>query len=325
MNLLFLLTIFTSITLKITAETLKCNFTYGQWLYLPEPEYFAFVTNPEIFNGAQVIIDNVEGNHSSIFHSNINVRGIDIHNATNMVKFPRNIDKFFKNLSLIGIFESKLAEITQIDLMVFPQLRHLYLSHNKIRVIKNDLFKFNQRLEVILLYKNEILHIDSRSFSELNKLRMLYLGLNICKFGNARTRNEVLGLLEKIENGSCTREEFLSAITENPLREELRKLQEENKKLKDDAAEKEQEISILMNTAQKLSVRVSNLVNEKEEWQNKVNEMTKKYSKAANFTEIIKQKDNEINALKVQLHQQVKENHKLITEKNLLLAGKKNN
>jgi regulator of replication initiation timing len=283
----------------------------------------AFVTNPSVFNITQVSVNKVEGNHTLGFYgrnfTNNDVKGIDIHNATEMVSFPRDIDKFFKNLVLIGIFDSKLSEVTQADLMVFPHLRHLYLSHNRISVIRDNLLKFNPRLEVILLYNNDIVHIDQRTFSELAQLRTLYLGRNYChlppSISNARSRNEVAILVAILEKGNCTKDEFIRLVTENPLRVKINELQTENEDLLLAVNQKDHEIQHLKNEVNRQTAMINDMTRENHVLTARVSDLKRKFANVTSVEELVRKKDEEISDLRVKLVQNVKENERLRNER----------
>ncbi|KAG5669034.1 hypothetical protein PVAND_016936 [Polypedilum vanderplanki] len=186
-----------------SAEIINCRYFPYSLSYLPEPIYFCQILNSEIFNGTQISITEIQGLHW-FNNTNENVTGIYLHSAPNLNKFPKNLEKFFKNLILIRILGSNLTEISQNDFKVFPKLKYLYLFENKIKIIHEDTFAFNPELKVIDLDGNEISHIDPKSFSNLKNLIELKLIFNVCKIDKrAEIRKEVEELIIKIENGEC--------------------------------------------------------------------------------------------------------------------------
>ncbi|KAG5679105.1 hypothetical protein PVAND_008698 [Polypedilum vanderplanki] len=123
--------------------------------------------------------------------------------ALNLKFLPKNINNIFKNLAQIEITHSSLTEITSEDLKFFPELKDLVLNLNQVKVIRENTFIFSPKLEEITLMYNKINHIDPKSFSDLKSLEKLGLKENICEFGYAFNRNEVLEVIKNIEQGFC--------------------------------------------------------------------------------------------------------------------------
>lgn len=107
--------------------------------------------------------------------------------------FPKGLEKIFKNLKSIYIYECKLTEVHQDDLKPFPNLVFLYLFSNLLTIIEPGLFDFNQNLEYISIGDNKIAHIDANVFDGLTKLWHLHLNAvpccdkYTCKFGETQT------------------------------------------------------------------------------------------------------------------------------------------
>lgn len=138
------------------------------------------------------VITNVTGQHFSqpiydgysmfkgfVIYKDSEVKGIYIEFSV-IYFFPKNIEQKFTNLTAISILNSKLREIHQVDLKVFPDLRHLSLRGNEIQVIEKDLFEFNTNLEVVSFNHNHIKHIDPNVFDALTNIKVLQLALNPC-------------------------------------------------------------------------------------------------------------------------------------------------
>lgn len=126
--------------------------------------------------------------------------------------FPQNLKIFFANLEGILIQKSKLKEIRREDLKIFPELRALELDSNEIIVLEPNLFQFNNKLEWISLYGNQISHVDSQTFDNLiGKLRWFWLHDNTCEFDyaydNVTKANEIIA---NIQTGYCKNEEKLA-------------------------------------------------------------------------------------------------------------------
>lgn len=116
--------------------------------------------------------------------------------------FPKNLEKFFKNVELIIIQHLKLLEITQSDLKPFKELKYLSLENNNISCIERDLFKFNTELRVIKLNSNKIKYIFSAVLDHLVNLKYLWLNSNECIKANHNSygdRDETLKLIEEVK------------------------------------------------------------------------------------------------------------------------------
>jgi hypothetical protein len=135
------------------------------------------------------IIDNVEGSHLNA-KSNSDVHGIWAENEK-ISFFPQELQKFHSNIKLIYILSSGLKELHQSDLKPFTQLEELNLSFNKIEIIDEDLFEFNSKLAYIHLAGNKIYHINPDVFDNLNSLKSLRLGYNICISKNTENDADV--------------------------------------------------------------------------------------------------------------------------------------
>jgi hypothetical protein len=125
-------------------------------------------------------------------------------------KLPKNIEKVFKNINEIQIINAELPEVTKDDLEVFSKLINLWLYNNKLKYLREDVFASNLQLETIDLHANQISHVDPRTFSHLNKLRLLRLERKVCQsLSDALTRSFIVKMISEIENSSCVSVELV--------------------------------------------------------------------------------------------------------------------
>ncbi|KAG5668063.1 hypothetical protein PVAND_016019 [Polypedilum vanderplanki] len=193
----------------INCEKIQCYFQMIFHLLASEGYYECMVLNVEIFNQNSILLTNADGRHHER-KNNDNVQAFYLSDALELQKFPTGIDKIFKNLSMISITNTKLKEITKEDLKVFPNLKNLHIYGSQIKILKEDLFENNLKVEVLWLSDNKISHIDSKSFSKLNNLNVLLLSGNDCEsLTDARTREKVLKLIRQIEQNMCHSREFI--------------------------------------------------------------------------------------------------------------------
>lgn len=116
--------------------------------------------------------------------------------------FPKDVDKFFKNILNLQISHSNLTEVTQDDLKPFGcNLEMLIMTNNEIEVIAANLFEFNLNLEKIVLSNNRIKFIDFKTFSSLNLLKTLDFSNNSCIVSNqtANSRSNVIKIIKNIK------------------------------------------------------------------------------------------------------------------------------
>jgi hypothetical protein len=159
----------------------------------------------EIFTGQLVSIDAATGVHDPSNRTMDDVTNFWLCNAPNLVHFPKNVEKVFKNIQVTTICNSKLQVITKDDLKVFPQLRVAHFNSNELRVIAADTFEFNPDLERIDLEHNLIFHIEPHTFDGLMKLEKLYLTYNDknCGVVGAVTESEIVAIIEDINAKKC--------------------------------------------------------------------------------------------------------------------------
>jgi len=123
-------------------------------------------------------IDSISGPHLAV-NNNDNVVAISVGQGQ-IHYFPRGLNKILRNLKGITFTNTGLKEIHQSDLKDFPKLVNLFLHHNNLEILEENLFEFNPNMEWINLGSNKISHIDPNVFARLNKLSYLYLNSNTC-------------------------------------------------------------------------------------------------------------------------------------------------
>ncbi|CAG9811362.1 unnamed protein product [Chironomus riparius] len=105
--------------------------------------------------------------------------------------FPQNIDKFFKNLTILEIHSTDLQEIKQHDLKPFTKLKGLFLSNNSIHIIEKNIFKFNPDLQVIWLNMNPLKYMNPNVFDHLIGIKSLNFVGGVYSMGYALTPETV--------------------------------------------------------------------------------------------------------------------------------------
>lgn len=147
-----------------------------------EPTFYTCqpVNTQTIFNGSRISIGCVDGQHA-FGKYNDDVKAIYFGSVPNLGFFPQNINKIFKNLNLIIIYNSPMIEITKDDLKPFKNLKYFYLMATGVKIIQENLFLYNPDLLTVWLYNSQITHIHPNALVGLNSLYVLRLDLNSCR------------------------------------------------------------------------------------------------------------------------------------------------
>lgn len=138
--------------------------------------------------------------------------------------FPQNLASFLPNIETIGIIHGQIKEISSDDLKEFGEkLKNLWLAGNEIAIIRGNLFVHNPNLEYFEVAHNKIIHIDAKTFENLNNLRSLALNGNPCTNDNEseswayQDRTEVLRIIPGIVS-RCRDSMSVSSEDEDLLR-----------------------------------------------------------------------------------------------------------
>lgn len=125
-------------------------------------------------------------------------------NEKNLNCFPKNLEKFFKNLDSIHFNEVDFSSLKKSDLQPLgSQLKAFFFYDNKLKVIPADLFEYARNLEYINIKSNQIRGVEKGTFDQLHQLTELNFNNNPCYSGAAANRADVLTLVKQIES-KCT-------------------------------------------------------------------------------------------------------------------------
>lgn len=86
-------------------------------------------------------------------------------------KFPRNLLKFFPNLTVIEIISCDLTELTKEDLKNYPNLKYLGIVNNQLTHLGSDLFEYTPNLEYIDFSCNLIHAIGPRILDPIKNIK----------------------------------------------------------------------------------------------------------------------------------------------------------
>lgn len=208
----------------INSLILHCNFkdssSYG---------YICEVSHLEITSKTDRTITGVTGQHRPA-RSNDDVKFLQSSGKT-VNFFPKELEKFFKNLETIWLNGAKLKEISSEDLKVFTKLKRFSIGYNEVEVIEADLFKFNGNLEWIDLESNKIKHVENGAITGLKTLKEFYFNGNPCHSGGAGNIKFVAPLASLVE-GKCKDVFYVVKNLQDETQKRLNKLEAEILQLK---------------------------------------------------------------------------------------------
>lgn len=161
-------------------------------MYRCEVSNVVNITSPET-----AVIESVNGTHNFLKHDN-DVKAFKA-NSKSITYFPRQLQKFFKNLKAITIWHGRIREICQLDIKMFPELVEFNLHENDIVALPRDLFDFNPKMKYISFSDNKIVYIEDGIFDKLPNVRFLYLNKNICIQMDGENSNDVKEVIKKIK------------------------------------------------------------------------------------------------------------------------------
>lgn len=119
---------------------------------------------------------------------------------------PRGLKDIFPNIWGLRFDNTQLKHVTQKDFKQFPDLKMFISYLNQIEYLEKDLFKYNEKLEMVNFRSNRIRYIDPKIFDRLqNVIRYLVLeGTSIaCGFRTANSNQACKKQLELLNSTSA--------------------------------------------------------------------------------------------------------------------------
>lgn len=184
--------------MEISGIEVECNFDIQHWISVGTVYGCAVQNTLSIASPDVRSISNVTGAHK--YDKNLqDVRAVYI--KSKVVKyFPKNLQVYFKDLEVIGIWFGRIKQISQGDLEPFRKLKNLDLHYNDIEVLETDLFKSNKELIAIFIDHNRITVVQPEVFENLVNLNYLALQGNVCidEGESEGDRTAVLEIIKKV-------------------------------------------------------------------------------------------------------------------------------
>lgn len=118
-------------------------------------------------------------------------------------RIPEGIGYFFPYLILFMWIRGHLIAITAEDLMPFPDLEKLDVSHNKFTSLHGDLFKHTPKIDQINFAGNQLHYVDAGLFNVLEHLNFADFSANPCIDFRAEDRAAIKEL-EKLFREQCS-------------------------------------------------------------------------------------------------------------------------
>lgn len=208
------------------------------------------------------LVDKVTGRHRSN-HGNKEVKALEISNQ-NCEHFPGDFNKFFANLEVLAIVNSKLKSVTKKDLEVFPKLKTINFSNNEIKALGFSILSSNPLLKKISFAGNPLIGIGSDLLDNLEGLEQVDLSNAGCIDSKAASKNEIETLRGEIGE-KC------------PPTDEMRIIQETNMKYyfcKDQLENATSSLDVCNASWETCGVEYEKLADEQKECQAKVDECT---------------------------------------------------
>jgi Leucine-rich repeat (LRR) protein len=94
-------------------------------------------------------------------------------------QIPRNICKFFPNLTTLTINNCSLKTVSKFDFEGLKQLKQLTLNENDLISLPNNLFEETQQIETISMHTNRLEFIGANIFQFLKNLKSINLKSNV--------------------------------------------------------------------------------------------------------------------------------------------------
>lgn len=153
------------------ALTINCQYYYATF---PSNLIRIYTCEGNVTTDCNTEITDVTGTHESEKkNSDVKVFYLKYYGATNLriYKLPSNLSTYFPKLRGISWMQSKLDNIKATDLKPFPNLVYLDLSHNYLRQLDGDLFKYTPQLNLLVMNDNSIKTIGKGLFTGVTALR----------------------------------------------------------------------------------------------------------------------------------------------------------
>ncbi|CAG9810977.1 unnamed protein product [Chironomus riparius] len=150
-----------------SAYTVQCSFRTQGFHWITDQFYICRDEKSIVYTREDRYVDDVSGTHLTGM-TNDQVTGFYTLN-TRFHYVPKHAEKFFKNLRVLAVEDSRLIELRREDLMPYPNVEYLYFSGNLIEVLEKDLLIGNPRIKGIAMERNHFRFIHSKIFDGITR------------------------------------------------------------------------------------------------------------------------------------------------------------
>lgn len=193
----------------------------------------------------------------------VKVRAVRIRFQT-CLYVPQFSESFAKTLKVVVVYQSNLMEIEKDDLMQFPELAVLSLSHNKLTNLSSDLFVNSPNLEFINFRGNPLKVIGPGILDPLTKLTRAWFSETGCIDMEAKTPKDIENLRTKLVE-SCAKKNLTLAEKEAEVEQQKVELEKEKVEVEKIKTEVEKEKAELGEKQTELEKEKAKLEKEKVE------------------------------------------------------------
>lgn len=216
----FIPSIIVSICGLVLSTNLECKYT-KIYFHITGSTYSCQIINKlNIVTPESAFIESVTGTHLA-GKSNDDVLALYVDVSKNIEYLPQGFERIFPNIKVIWIQNNNIKELKQSDLRPFPKLEYLKLVANRINVLEDGVFDFNQQLKGLCFERNKMYHIGQKVFDSLPKLTHLSLLINKCIDMEARNDAAKVRAVIEVAKQKCQEPELLR------LKEQLSALETE--------------------------------------------------------------------------------------------------
>jgi hypothetical protein len=156
------------------------------------------------------ILTAINGNHE-VNKTEKDVRGIyfNLH-GKNLKKFPKKIERFFPNITLILIKGGNVSKLNGDEFRGFKNLENFNFENTQLEYVPGNLFSSNKKLKKIFFNDNQIKYVGAELFDGLDKLVYIGFERNICVDDITSDPEKIEKIKRKIRE-NCTVPDYLTS------------------------------------------------------------------------------------------------------------------
>ncbi|KAG5670625.1 hypothetical protein PVAND_000873 [Polypedilum vanderplanki] len=206
-------------------QQVHCKFENSTWTFLGNC-YVCIIKDQILIESKRIV---VKGKHL-VGKSNKDVTAVSL-NGCKLWEFPQGLNKMFRNMQAIHIFQTNLSRISREDLEEYKTLIHLHIGYNEILFLQEDLLTDMKSLQFFSVYEKNLLVIQPNIFNDLKRLK--YIDFRQCNLVNFLYNSDGLGDCKSLEEVKKKLEEKYQDLPWKNFFEKMQKLEKDSELLKD--------------------------------------------------------------------------------------------